>query len=224
MVIETLDINSLSAFDTMTQKYDSWYDSPEGKALYRSELICISSLVDNCRPPLLEIGAGTGRFIMHYPHSAGIDPAFNPLKMAKTRGADAVQAFGENLPFRNETFGCILIIFTLCFIENPIRVLNEATRVMKHDGSIILGVVPKDSPRGISYEEKKVKGSPFYTDARFYTFEEVKKLLREAGLTILKIKSTLIQKQGKTNIVEAPVEGYSQEAGFLCIEAKLYKE
>lgn len=98
--------------------------------------------------------------------------------------------------------------------------LKEAKRVMKREGSIIIGLVPKDSPWGAYYEEKKRKGNPFYSRARFHSFEEIRKILRETGLTIAMIKSTLIQRPGKPCRAEEPVEGYTQEAGFLCIEAK----
>ncbi len=68
--------------------------------------------------------------------------------MAEKRGIKTVHAYGEKLPFEDETFGCVLIIATLCFAEDPLKVLKEAKRVQKPDGSIILGVIPKDSPWG----------------------------------------------------------------------------
>ncbi len=156
-------------FDTLTEKYDAWYDSAEGRPLYESELKCLRPLVEDSLKPVLEIGVGTGRFAMHFPGATGLDPSLNALKMAKKRGVKTVQGYGENLPFEDETFGCILIIVTLCFVENPLAVLREAKRVVKKDGSIILGLVPRDSPWGAFYEEKKRAGHPFYGNARFYT-------------------------------------------------------
>jgi SAM-dependent methyltransferase len=156
---------------------------------------------------------------MHFPNVTGIDPSLNTLKMAGKRGVKTVHGYGENLPFGAETFGCILIIVTLCFVENPLEVLREAKRVLKKEGSIILGLVPRDSPWGIFYEEKKKAGHPFYSTARFYTLKDVEDMLHAAGLNIARIRSTLLQRPDGPRRVETPVEGYVNGAGFLCIEA-----
>ncbi|MGB9714788.1 MAG: class I SAM-dependent methyltransferase [bacterium] len=210
-------------FDILTEKYDAWYDSEEERPLYESELRCLKPLVENAPPPVLEIGVGTGRFAMHFPGATGIDPSLNSLKIAEKRGIKTVQGYGEALPFEDETFGCVLIIVTLCFVKNPLDVLREAKRVMKKDGSIIIGLVPKDSPWGIFYEEKKKAGHPFYSEASFYTFNEIKEMIKEAGLTVVRIRSTLLQRPDESRRIEEPVEGYLEGAGFLCIEAKRNK-
>jgi hypothetical protein len=98
--------------------------------------------------------------------------------------------------------------------------LREAERVLRTDGSIILGLVPQDSPWGAYYEDKKSKGHPFYGSARFYTLENVKGLLENSGLEISRIKSTLSQRPDESRRIEEPVEGRIIGAGFLCIEAK----
>lgn len=207
-------------FDTLTDKYDEWYDSEDGKPLYESELKCLRPLVESSPQPILEIGVGTGRFAMHFHDVIGIDPSLNSLKMAEKRGVKTVHGYGENIPFGDETFGCILIIVTLCFVEDPIDVLREAKRVLKKNGSIIIGLVPKDSQWGIFYEEKKKAGHPFYSSARFYTLKDIENMLQIAGLKILRIRSTLLQRPDEPRRVEEPVEGYVKDAGFLCIEAR----
>ncbi|MDI6800743.1 MAG: class I SAM-dependent methyltransferase [Thermodesulfovibrionales bacterium] len=207
-------------FDTLTEKYDAWYDSEDGRPLYESELRCLKSMVEDAPKPILEIGVGTGRFAMHFPDVIGIDPSLNALKMAEKRGVKTVHGYGEDLPFEDETFGCILIIVTLCFVENPLEVLEEARRVLRKNGSIIIGLVPKDSPRGIFYEEKKKAGHPFYQSARFYTLSDIESLLQTIGLKISRIRSTLLQRPDEPCRIEEPIEGYTKDAGFLCIEAR----
>ena len=207
-------------FDILTDKYDSWYDSEEGRPLYESELKCLRPMVESSPESILEIGVGTGRFAMHFPEVTGIDPVLNALKMAEKRGVKTVHGYGENLPFENESFGCILIIVTLCFVERPLDVLREAKRVLRKDGSIIIGLVPKDSPWGAFYEEKRSAGHPFYSNARFYTLKNIENMLQMAGLKISRIRSTLLQRPDEPRRVEEPVEGYVKDAGFLCIEAR----
>jgi ubiquinone/menaquinone biosynthesis C-methylase UbiE len=210
----------INIFDIQTDKYDAWYDSEEGRPLYESELKCLRPMVESAPPPILEIGVGTGRFAMHFPDVTGIDPSLNSLKMAEKRGVKTVHGCGENLPFEEETFGCVLIIVTLCFVEEPLDVLREAKRVLRKDGSIIIGLVPKDSAWGAFYEEKKRAGHPFYSNARFYTLKDVEDMLHAAGLKIARKRSTLLQRPDEPRRIEEPVEGYVNGAGFLCIAAK----
>ncbi len=83
-----------------------------------------------------------------------------------------------------------------------------------------IGLVPGDSQWGEYYEEKKKAGNPFYGKACFYTFAEVRKMVELAGLEISGVRSTLFQKpEGPRRVGEA-VDGYSEEAGFLCIDAR----
>ena len=76
-----------NVFDILTDKYDAWYDSEDGRPLYESELKCLSPMVEASPKPILEIGVGTGRFAMHFPDVIGVDHSLNALKMAGKRGA-----------------------------------------------------------------------------------------------------------------------------------------
>ena len=207
-------------FDISTEKYDAWYNPEDGRPLYESELLCLKPFIENAPSPILEIGVGTGRFAEHFPGVIGVEPAFNAFKYAQKRGVDVVQAIGEQLPFRDETFGCIMLIVTLCFVRSPIDVLREAKRVLKGNGCIVLGLVLEDSPWGAFYVEKKRQGHPFYSSARFYSFQDVEGMLQNGGLKITRIRSTLFQRPGEPRRIENPVEGYRKKAGFLCIEVK----
>lgn len=209
-----------SIFDISTEKYDAWYDSEDGRPLYESELLCLKPFIEYATSPILEIGVGTGRFAECFPEVIGIDPAFNALKFAQKRGVEVVQAIGERLPFMDETFGCIMLIVTLCFVQSPIDVLREGKRVLKRNGCIVIGLVPKDSPWGAFYEEKRRQGHPFYSSARFYSFEDIEGMLRNGGLKITRVRSTLFQRPEEPRRIENPVEEYIKEAGFLCIEVK----
>ncbi len=209
-----------SIFDISTEKYDTWYDSEDGRPLYESELLCLKPFIENMPAPILEIGVGTGRFAECFPEVIGIDPAFNALKFAQKRGVEVVQAIGEQLPFKDGTFACIMLIVTLCFVQSPVDVLMEGKRVLKRDGYIVIGLVPKDSPWGASYEEKKRQRHPFYSIARFYSFDDLEGMLQDAGLKITRVRSTLFQRPEEPRRIENSVEEYVKEAGFLCIEVK----
>lgn len=203
-----------NVFDAMAEEYDAWYDSEEGKPLYKSELECLKPLVPENGGPILEIGVGTGRFAMHFPGSYGVDPAYNALKIAQTRGIRCARCRGESLPFSDRTFGTVLTIVTLCFAKDPIALLKEARRVLTGEGSIIVGFIPKDSPWGVLYEGKKREGSPFCRSASFYTFKDFEGLIKKADLKIQRIWSTLLQDPAGPTEVEEPHEGNVKGAGW----------
>lgn len=207
-------------FDTTTEEYDSWYDSETGKPLYESELHCLTTLIEGCLPPVLEVGVGTGRFAQRFPGTVGIDPAMNALRHAHRRRVRVVQAAGEILPFRNETFGTIFIVLTLCFVKNPLDVLREAKRVLQREGSIVIGFISRNSSWGTLYEDKKKNGHPIYGRAQFYSLEDLDNMLRLSGLNISKVRSTLLQRPDQKPIFEQSVDGFVEGAGFVCIEVK----
>jgi ubiquinone/menaquinone biosynthesis C-methylase UbiE len=45
------------------------------------------------------------------------------------------------------SFGAVFIIITLYFIDEPLKVLKEASRVLNDKGSVILGLIQKEVHR-----------------------------------------------------------------------------
>ncbi|MBE7414297.1 MAG: class I SAM-dependent methyltransferase [Deltaproteobacteria bacterium] len=206
-----------SPFDRMTAEYDSWYDSDRGRPLYESELRCVEAILPARLHPMLEIGVGTGRFAMRFPGAFGLDPAPGPLKLAKARGIRCVCGAGESLPFRDGTFKTVLMVVTLCFVREPRAVFHEAARVLAPGGSMIIGLIPADSPWGMLYEKKKKEGNPFYRDAEFHKVSEVEKLARCSGLRIASVASTLLQDPSGPARFEEPVSYYVEGVGFVSL-------
>ncbi len=210
----------MAVFDRFAKEYDAWYDSEMGRPLYEREVLCLRPLVSELQPPLLEIGVGTGRFAARFPGVIGLDPAIGALRITSKRGVPSVLGAGEKLPFKNESFGGVLIILTLCYIEKPIEVLRESWRVLRKSGCLILGTIPADSYWGAFYLHKKKAGNPFFEKANFFTVEETQKMLKRAGFRIEKIRSTLLQISGEKSVVEEPSDTYEKTAGFICISAR----
>ena len=111
------------------------------------------------------------------------------------------------------------MIVTLCFLDSPLDVLREAKRILIPDGKLVLGLVLKESPWGKFYQQKKKQGHRFYKYATFYRYDEVAKLLEQAGLLIEQVISTLFQRPDKVKRMELPERGYSPNAGFTIISA-----
>jgi len=131
------------------------------------------------------------------------------------------QAVGEQLPFRNEAFGGILLVVTLCFVDDPLWVLREARRVLRPDGGLVLGMILAESPWAAHYREKGRQGHPFYSIARFYPRAELEGWLAQAGFRVVAYRSTLFQDPGASQIREEEGRpGFYPEAGFTGILAQ----
>jgi len=212
-------LNVEQVFDVFAKKYDAWYDKPFGKSAFNLEKACIESLCKNLKSPFLEVGVGTGRFAQALKIDYGIDVSSGVLKFAKEREIVAIRGKGENLPFVDSFFGTVFIIVTLCFVEEPFKVLKEASGVLKEDGAVILGLILKESPWASFYKEKGEAGNIFYRIAKFYSFEELKAMVEKAGLKIAEISSTMFQAPTEIPLhFEPPKTGYYEEAGFLAVK------
>jgi len=212
-------LNVEQVFDVFAKKYDAWYDKPFGKSAFNLEKACIESLCKNLKSPFLEVGVGTGRFAQALKIDYGIDVSSGVLKFAKEREIVAIRGKGENLPFVDSFFGTVFIIVTLCFVEEPFKVLKEASGVLKEDGAVILGLILKESPWASFYKEKGEAGNIFYRIAKFYSFEELKAMVEKAGLKIAEISSTMFQAPAEIPLhFETPKTGYCEEAGFLAVK------
>lgn len=208
-------------FDTFAERYDRWYDKLFGKAAFKLEKECIESLCKNLEGPFLEIGVGTGRFAVALKLEYGVDKSIEVLKFARKRGIEVIQGEGENLPFTDACFGAIFIVVTLCFVDEPLKVLKEAARVLKGDGLVILGLILKESHWASFYEKKGEEGNVFYKIAKFYTMNDLKSMLKNVGLQISGVRSTILQPPTEEPLhFEVSREGYYKETGFVAIKTQ----
>jgi SAM-dependent methyltransferase len=207
-----------SLFDSLASDYDAWFED-EGKLVFAIEVKAFQKVIPSLPKPWLEIGVGSGRFAQALGIKTGIDPSAKLLAMARRRGVKTFQAKGEKPFFDEDTFGAIFLIVTLCFVNSPVAVLNEAHRILKTDGKLVLGLVLRDSPWGQFYLTKKEKGHRFYKHATFYNYQRVTEFLENKGFAVEKVVSTLFQKPGEVDEMERPREGFSPDAGFTIVVA-----
>lgn len=96
---------------------------------------------------VLEIGAGTGRNLVHYQSARTLvltDPDPHMLRRATSRLQERtsltalVQADGAALPFGAQQFDTVVLSLTLCTAQRPEAVLREIARVLKPYGVLRL--------------------------------------------------------------------------------------
>jgi SAM-dependent methyltransferase len=99
------------------------------------------------RGRVLEIGAGTGFNVPHYPD--GVDevvmtePGAGLLRRAERRAGESgrrvasVQAFAEELPFEDDSFDTVVSTLVLCSVRDQDEALAEIRRVLKPGGELL---------------------------------------------------------------------------------------
>ena len=137
------------------------------------------------------------------------------LKLAIKRSIEVILGTGENLPFKDLTFDFVLVIVTVCFVENPVSVMKEAGRVLKRGGRLIVGEINKDSWLGQFYEDKRNK-SEFYELATFYSSNEIIEMLDRVGIRYLESYQTLMSPSIPPEMLEEPEKGLDK-GGFVVI-------
>ncbi|MCI0530275.1 MAG: class I SAM-dependent methyltransferase, partial [Nitrospira sp.] len=187
-------------FEVVAGQYDAWFDTPEGRAIFQAELECLRPLVTKAYRPWLEIGVGTGRFAQALGVEDGIDPSASMMKKASARRIRVLEGLGESLPYKNHSFGGILMVVTVCFLSRPEKVLAEAARVLRPRGRLVVGIIPADSPWGGEYARKGKEGHPLYSVAKFYKSNEVIAMAQDARFQFEEARSGLFTRPG------APVE------------------
>jgi SAM-dependent methyltransferase len=81
-------------------------------------------------------------------------------------------------PWRS--FAYVLMVTTICFVDDPVQAFAEAYRVLCPGGCIVIGFIDRESEIGQNYVARR-NDNVFYRDARFFATEEVLALLSHAG-------------------------------------------
>jgi SAM-dependent methyltransferase len=203
-------------FNERAAEYDRWFaDNP----LFGIELAALQASGETLPRPRLEIGVGPGRFAQALGIEYGIDPAISPLQLAGRRGIIGISGTGENLPIRQASIGTVYLLFTLCFLPDPLAVLGECARVLRPGGRLIIGLIPGGSAWGRRLSERGKAGDPFYRHARFRTIAETKQMLARQGFQLEDAWSTLRQPPGRQLRFEPPQPGAEESAGFCVLMA-----
>ncbi len=205
-------------FDDNPAAYDAWYDSAQGRPLYESELHALRPLLADLRRPWLEAGAGTGRFAEALQIDYASDPAAGALHIALSRGVPSVAAWGQQLPFSDNSMGAVLVIYALPFAGDQEGLIRESSRVIASGGHLVLGVVPFESEWGKYYSAKASSKDSFFAGAVFLSIEDVLDMSERAGFYMDDARSTLYQSpQSESFQHEDAKNGVDPVAGFVAL-------
>jgi SAM-dependent methyltransferase len=129
-------------YDGITEWYDAYNDA--AAQANAAELIALLGHGDGL---CLDLGCGTGQYVEALRGTGrtviGLDYSADQLRLATGRGIDAVRADAAMLPFMDDVFATVVIMWLSTDVDDFGAVLREATRVLQ-PGKLLLfyGVHP----------------------------------------------------------------------------------
>jgi ubiquinone/menaquinone biosynthesis C-methylase UbiE len=145
-----------SYYDAFSNTYDNERFDNYHVFLDDSEVNAVKEFLQD--KVVLEVGCGTGlilqRLKRHCKDCIGVDLSSGMLSKAKKRGFDCIQADATSLPFRDESFDCVVCFKVLPHIPDAQSAIQEMTRVTKKGGVVALEFYNSQSLR---YLVKRIK-------------------------------------------------------------------
>lgn len=122
-------------------------------------------LVANARGRTLEIGAGTGANIPHYPDDVQeliLAEPFEPMRRRlerklneSGRSARTLDASAETIPLEAQSLDTVVSTLVLCTVDFPDRALAEVARVLRPGGQLLfIEHVRSHSPRVARWQDR----------------------------------------------------------------------
>lgn len=204
-----------NAFKTHSAEYDAWYD--KYPYVFESEVEAVRDALPEGNIRGIEVGLGTGRFAEALGIKDGVEPIFEMRNIAYKRGIDVMDAIAERLPYKDLQFDFVLMVNCIYYFQSIQFAFKEAHRVLKRDGTLIIGFVEKNSIIGKSYKLKK-QDSTFYKNANFYSTEKVTEEIKAAGFNRLEFSQTLFKNLDDIKEFEPAKPGVG-EGSFIVIKA-----
>lgn len=203
-------------FNEHVAEYEDWF--AKYPFVFQSEVEAIRNLLPTGNNITgIEVALGTGRFAKALGIKEGIEPSPKMRALALKRGIEVMSAEAENLPYEDMQFDYVLMAFCISYFEDLPTAFNEARRVLKNDGALIVGFIDKDSIIGQFYEQRKPH-SVFYKEAKFYSTKQIASELKKMKFKDLEFSQTLFHALDDIREFEPAKPGYD-EGSFVVIKA-----
>ncbi|WP_321367093.1 class I SAM-dependent methyltransferase [uncultured Desulfuromusa sp.] len=203
---------NIEAFEKYSDAYDDWFEkNPEA---YAVELKAVRQLLPSVEAKGLEVGIGSGKFAVPLGIKVGVEPSIRMASKAEKLGLEVYPGVAEELPFPADQFDFVLMVTTICFVDDVVKSFQEAFRVLVPGGCILVGFVDMESELGQKYLQNRHK-SRFYQQATFFSTQQVLDHLKTANFEVAEIKQTLIPEDTEKTVFD----GFGQGA-FVVVKAK----
>ncbi|WP_335998793.1 class I SAM-dependent methyltransferase [Halorientalis halophila] len=205
-------------FEDHTDRYDRWFETHE--AAYESELAAVRAPLPTIEPDrAVEVGVGSGQFAAPLDVGLGVDPSPAMLRRARDRGVTPIQGVAESLPLRDDSVSTVVLVTTICFVDDVERTLAEAHRVLGPGGTLAVGFVARDGPLGERYREKQCS-NPFYQDATFVAVPDLLDAMAAAGFVDWAALQTLFSDPASMDLPDPVREGWG-DGSFVVVSGRV---
>jgi SAM-dependent methyltransferase len=150
-------------FDNYPDEYDHWF--VQNKHAFQSELMAVKKVLPSIGKGI-EVGVGSGIFAEQLGIDEGIEPSPAMRERARQRNIKVIDGVAEDLPYPDQSFDFVLMVTTICFVDDIYKSFDEVHRILIDKGHLIIGFVDKNSAIGKEYIKRKDE-SLFYKDAVF---------------------------------------------------------
>jgi len=186
------------------KQYDKWFE--ENRWVYDAEVRAVGSLFVPAQRSI-EVGAGTGRFAAPLGIKTGIEPSGSMRNIAQKRGVAVLGGVAEELPFRDAAVELVLMVTVICFVNDIYKTFKESFRVLSKGGSVIVGMIDRNTPLGQMYLENK-HDSLFYKQATFRSVDEILEIMGQTGFDDFSFRQTIFQDLSEITENEMVRTGY----------------
>ena len=194
--------STAKALDVTPDSYARWRSSFLGEVTERLEQHAILAAAGDLRGrSVLDAGCGDGAFAVAAwakgARVSGVDASQTMLEAAHTRAlgsgarVDLVHASVEELPFPADTFDVVVMASVLCTVEDPLRAVSEAARVLRPGGRLVLGELHVWSLWSLSRRLRGWLGNRFWRGVRFWTVGEIRAMVHHAGLNVQYVRGCI---------------------------------
>jgi SAM-dependent methyltransferase len=202
-------------FQEYTGQYENWFS--DHRWVYEAELRAVKALLpENGRG--LEVGVGTGRFAEPLGIKTGLEPSARMREIARHRGIKVLAGVAEDLPFGDDKFDLVLMVTTVCFLDDTHKAFREVHRVLANGSFFIAGIVDRNSLIGQKYLKHQDE-SVFYNIATFFSVDEMTNIMRQTGFSDFMFRQTIFQKLSEIDDKEPIKSGYG-EGSFVAIRGR----
>lgn len=168
-----------------------------------------NALLANARGAILEIGLGTGLNLAAYPDHVRKITAIDPNPAMHARAESRIRQAGievekrliggEDMPFDDDTFDCVVSTFTLCSIPQVDRALAEIHRVLKPGGRFLVlehGLSPDTS---VARWQRRLNGLQQLLADNCHLDRDIRKLVEQQPYDSIEIEAFYLEKVPRTH-------------------------
>lgn len=156
--------NSIEGYNLAAKNYDkkeAFLNSFE-----QSKLVPL--LGDITSKKILDVGAGTGRISVELARRGAdvtaLDVSKEMLNILKLKNSHikTVVGDGEHIPFEQNTFDVVVAAFFIVHLKNPTYFFEEAYRVLKPGGVLVVTNINQKEPPEVKTAEGMIKIESYY--------------------------------------------------------------